>query len=51
VRGMWAVVIAGVAGVLVSGTMEVVQNYLPSRVASNLDLSLPTARGFAGERR
>ena len=26
VRGMWAVVVAGVAGLLVSGAMEVVQN-------------------------
>jgi VanZ family protein len=38
VRGLWAVAIAAVVGLLVSGTMEVVQNYLPSRVPSSLDL-------------
>jgi VanZ family protein len=37
-RGIWAVLATAVAGVLVSGTMEVVQNFLPSRVPSNLDL-------------
>jgi VanZ family protein len=48
VRGMWAVVIAGVTGVLVSGTMETVQNYLPSRVASNLDLLTNSGGCLAG---
>jgi VanZ family protein len=38
VRGPWAVLLAALIGVLVSGTMETVQNYLPSRVPSNLDL-------------
>jgi VanZ family protein len=37
-RRWWAVLAASIAGVLVSGVMEVVQNYLPSRVPSNLDL-------------
>jgi VanZ family protein len=37
-RGAWAVAVATVLGILVSGGMEVVQNYLPSRVPSNLDL-------------
>ncbi len=37
VRGAWAVLAAALAGVLVSGMMEAVQNYLPSRVPSNLD--------------
>ncbi|HEX9171527.1 MAG TPA: VanZ family protein [Telluria sp.] len=37
VRGVWAVLLAAVGGVLVSGGMEAVQNYLPSRVPSNLD--------------
>jgi len=37
-RGLWAVLVAALAGVLVSGTMETVQNFLPSRVPSNLDL-------------
>ncbi|HAT29812.1 MAG TPA: hypothetical protein DCW29_02855 [Janthinobacterium sp.] len=38
VRGALAVVLASVAGLLLSGTMEAVQSYLPSRVPSNLDL-------------
>lgn len=38
-RGVWAVLAAGVVGLLVSGTMETVQNFLPSRVPSNLDLA------------
>ncbi|TFW22603.1 hypothetical protein E4L96_07555 [Massilia arenosa] len=37
-RGAWAVLVAALLGILVSGAMEVVQNYLPSRVPSNLDL-------------
>jgi VanZ family protein len=38
VRGVWAVLLATLLGILVSGTMETVQGYLPSRVPSNLDL-------------
>lgn len=38
VRGAWAVLLSAVCGMLVSGTMEAVQTYLPSRVPSNLDL-------------
>jgi VanZ family protein len=38
VHGVWAVLAGAVCGVLVSGTMEAVQTYLPSRVPSNLDL-------------
>ncbi|MGB7194177.1 MAG: VanZ family protein [Collimonas pratensis] len=34
----WAVLLATVAGVLISGSMEAVQTFLPTRVASNLDL-------------
>ncbi|NGZ88565.1 VanZ family protein [Duganella aceris] len=37
VKNIWALLLAGVAGLLVSGTMEAVQTYLPSRVSSNLD--------------
>jgi VanZ family protein len=37
-RGLWAVLAAAVVGVLVSGAMETVQNFLPTRVPSNLDL-------------
>jgi VanZ family protein len=48
VRGMWAVLVAAVGGVLVSGTMEVVQNYLPSRVPSNLDLVTNAGGCLAG---
>ena len=38
VRGIWAVLLAALAGILVTLTMETVQNFLPSRVPSNLDL-------------
>jgi VanZ family protein len=48
VRGVWAVLLAAVGGVLVSGTMETVQNYLPSRVPSNLDLLTNSAGCLAG---
>lgn len=37
IRGLWAIVLAALAGLLVSGAMEAVQNYLPSRVPSNFD--------------
>ncbi|MFD2364885.1 VanZ family protein [Pseudoduganella sp. GCM10020061] len=37
VRGFLAVILAALCGVLVSGTMEAVQTFLPSRVPSNLD--------------
>jgi VanZ family protein len=48
VRGPWAVAIAAVVGLLVSGTMEIVQNYLPSRVPSNLDLLTNAGGCLAG---
>jgi VanZ family protein len=48
VRGIWAVLVAAAAGVLVSGTMETVQNYLPSRVPSNLDFFTNSAGCFVG---
>ncbi|MGH8853986.1 MAG: VanZ family protein [Telluria sp.] len=38
IRGAWAVLLAAIVGILVTGTMEAVQNFLPSRVPSNLDL-------------
>ncbi|HEV2610248.1 MAG TPA: VanZ family protein [Noviherbaspirillum sp.] len=44
VRGLWAVAIAFIAGLLLSGLMEAGQTFLPSRVSSNLDL-LPNAGG------
>ncbi|RAC48141.1 teicoplanin resistance protein VanZ, partial [Burkholderia multivorans] len=37
-RGIAATLIAGALGVLLSGAMEALQTYLPTRVASNLDL-------------
>jgi VanZ family protein len=48
VRGMWAVLLTALAGILVSGTMEVVQNFLPSRVPSNLDLLTNSAGCLVG---
>jgi VanZ family protein len=48
VRGVWAVLAASVGGVLVSGIMEAVQNYLPSRVPSNLDLLTNSGGCMAG---
>jgi VanZ family protein len=38
VRRVWALLIAIASGTLVSAAMEAVQTFLPSRVASNLDL-------------
>jgi len=35
----WAAVLSFLVGTLVSGSMEAIQTYLPSRVASNLDLT------------
>lgn len=37
VRGGWALLLTVLAGALVSGTMEAVQTFLPTRVSSNLD--------------
>lgn len=37
ITGFWAFLLASAAGMLVSGTMEAVQTYLPTRVSSNLD--------------
>ena len=48
VRRAWAVLVASVGGILVSGTMEVVQNFLPSRVPSNLDLLTNSVGCMAG---
>ncbi|MFC4930808.1 VanZ family protein [Massilia sp. GCM10023247] len=48
VRGVWAALLATVLGILVSGTMETVQNFLPSRVPSNLDLLTNSAGTFIG---
>lgn len=37
IKGVSAILLTGAFGVLMSGTMEAVQTYLPSRVSSNLD--------------
>lgn len=39
VRSYFAVLLALLTGVLLSGTMEAIQTYLPTRVASNVDLA------------
>ena len=43
-----AVMVAAAAGALLSGVLELLQNYLPSRVASNLDLACNSAGGLFG---
>ncbi|MDF3036045.1 MAG: hypothetical protein K0S28_1319 [Paucimonas sp.] len=48
VRGIAAAILATVGGFLLSGLMETVQNYLPNRVASNLDLGSNTAGALIG---
>ncbi|MES2149749.1 MAG: VanZ family protein [Pseudomonadota bacterium] len=48
VRGVWSLLLAGVTGILVSGTMESVQTFLPSRVPSNLDLLTNSAGCLLG---
>jgi VanZ family protein len=47
-RGIWAVLAAALLAALVSGGMEAVQNYLPSRVPSSLDLITNSIGGLAG---
>lgn len=47
-RGIWAILGAAVLGVLVSGAMEAVQTYLPSRVPSSLDLITNSAGALVG---
>jgi VanZ family protein len=47
-RGAIAVLMAVVAGVLLSGTIEALQTYLPSRVPSNIDLATNTLGALAG---
>lgn len=48
VRGAWTVPVAVIGGALLSGTMEAVQTFLPSRVASNLDLLTNTGGTLLG---
>lgn len=48
IRGLPAIVLATAAALLLSGLMEAVQTWLPSRVASNLDLYTNTAGALLG---
>ena len=48
IHGIWAILLASILSVLVSGTVEAVQTYLPSRVPSNLDFFTNSAGGFVG---
>jgi VanZ family protein len=48
VRGAPAVLLAVVAGALLSGTVEALQTYLPSRVPTNIDLATNTLGALAG---
>lgn len=47
-RGWPSVLLTGSVGILLSGAMEVVQTYLPSRVSSNLDLLANSAGVIIG---
>ena len=47
-RGFWAWLAAALLGMLVSGTMEAVQTYLPSWVPSNLDFITNSAGALIG---
>jgi VanZ family protein len=48
VRGIYAILLATLGGVLLSGLMEAVQTYLPSRVPSNLDFYTNSAGALIG---
>lgn len=48
ITGWRAVLIALVAGLLLSGAMEALQTYLPTRVASNVDLATNTLGALLG---
>lgn len=48
VRGMRALATAGLAGCLLSFTLEALQTYLPSRIPSNLDVATNGLGAFAG---
>lgn len=47
-RGVLAVLLAAACGMLVSGSMEAVQTWLPSRVSSFLDFATNSAGALAG---
>lgn len=48
IRGAWAVLVASFMGLMISGLMETVQNFLPTRVPSNLDLATNAIGCLAG---
>jgi VanZ family protein len=48
IRGVLAVLMALLAGALLSGTIELLQTYLPSRVPSNIDLTTNSLGALAG---
>lgn len=48
VRGMAALALAAAASVLLSAGIEALQTYLPTRVASNIDLATNSAGGLLG---
>ena len=47
-RGVWAILVATLLGMLVSGGMEALQTYLPSRVPSSLDFVTNSAGALIG---
>jgi VanZ family protein len=47
-RGAAAVAVAALAGVLLAGSIEALQTYLPTRVASNIDLATNAAGALLG---
>lgn len=48
VRGIPAALIAMLAGMLLSGSLEAIQTFLPNRVSSNLDFITNSSGAFAG---
>ncbi|MBI1890279.1 MAG: VanZ family protein [Burkholderiales bacterium] len=48
IRGIGAIALALVAGIVLSGSMEAVQTFLPNRVPSNLDLFTNSAGALIG---
>jgi VanZ family protein len=48
IRGVVAVLMALIAGALLSGTIEALQTYLPNRVPSNIDLTTNSLGALAG---
>jgi VanZ family protein len=48
VKGVWGLLLAALLGSFVSGTMEAVQTFLPSRVPSNLDFFTNSAGALIG---